>query len=133
MILYFLTIAVLHAVSRRYVKAIVFQESQKLMLELYRALTSFRSTLSGSKCCLPQIPQRNAVLIDEPPLPMIVGASSHGYHFPAERFSSSEVETDLIIESIEMAATRKQKIMQALCVSIKHIMVIISWLRALLY
>lgn len=40
------------------------EKSQTKMLELYRTLTSFRSSLQ-SKCCLLQIPQRNAVLIYE--------------------------------------------------------------------
>lgn len=51
-------------------------------------------------------------------LPMIVCASSHGYHFPAERVSSSVVKTDLIIKTIEMAKERKTKIKAVLCVLI---------------
>jgi hypothetical protein len=53
---------------------------------------------------------------------LIVCTSSHGYHIPAERASCSKVETDLIIGTIEMAAKRKESILEALCV------LNISWL-----
>lgn len=51
----------------------------------------------------------------------IVCASSHKYHFPAERVSFSDVEADLLIKSINMAKERKVKIVNILCVLIKHI------------
>ena len=60
---------------------------------------------------------------------MIVCASTHVCHFPAERASTSVDETDLILETIKMAENRKEKILKALCVLITHIVVIISWLR----
>ena len=63
---------------------------------------------------------------------MIVCASCHMhvYRFAAERSSSSEDETELILETIKMAENRKEKILKALYVLITHITIIVFWLRA---
>ena len=117
-------------VARSVAKVCGFQQSHKLthcnvtITECWhRSILLRRGVSLASK-----FPREMLSWLNQTP-PMIVCASSHVYHFPAEIASSSEEETNLILETIKMAENRKEKVLKALCVLITHIVVIISWLR----